>query len=196
MLANQIPDDKAQGKDIAQPSGHFWGRFPSKYPWLGATKGFTSDEILANSIVFILAGHETTASTLQFFWYEMRLVFTFLVIGLTAPSSQHQFGNRLWAKIQISKKQFSMKLKKWTILVRVHPNIRCSLFNCPGCSGCTQPCWVNRSSSSSNCSTWLCWTLILAMKRSEISKWVHNPFIINVEYHKEIFSIWMLVWKK
>jgi len=54
MLANQIPDEKAQG----------------------ATKGFTSYEILANSIVFILAGHETTASTLQFFWYEMRLVFT------------------------------------------------------------------------------------------------------------------------
>ena len=32
MLANQIPDDKAQGKDLAQPSGHFVDRFQSKYP--------------------------------------------------------------------------------------------------------------------------------------------------------------------
>jgi len=47
MMANEITEEKA----------------------LSATKGFTHEEILANAMLFILAGHETTASTLQFFWY-------------------------------------------------------------------------------------------------------------------------------
>ena len=36
-----------------------------------ATKGFTKREIIANSILVILAGHETTASTLQFVLYHL-----------------------------------------------------------------------------------------------------------------------------
>merc|ERR1719427_2242394 len=47
MMANEIPEKKA----------------------VSATKGFTHEEILGNSMLFILAGHETTASVLQFFWY-------------------------------------------------------------------------------------------------------------------------------
>jgi len=47
MMANEISEEKAAS----------------------ASKGFTHEEILANAMLFILAGHETTASTLQFFWY-------------------------------------------------------------------------------------------------------------------------------
>ena len=42
---------------------------PVYWKRLSASKGFTHEEILANAMLFILAGHETTASTLQFFWY-------------------------------------------------------------------------------------------------------------------------------
>ena len=69
-----------------------------------ASKGFTHEEILANAMLLILAGHETTAATLQFFWYLICM----------NPAVQNQIYEEIQQKEKFSYEDIrDFKVKSW-----------------------------------------------------------------------------------
>ena len=79
-----------------------------------ASKGFTHEEILANAMLLILAGHETTAATLQFFWYLICM----------NPAVQNQIYEEIQQKEKFSYEDIrDFKVKFWGFLNQFHIEI-------------------------------------------------------------------------
>lgn len=63
MVNNQVVDLKKMDADsVRVTDGKAW-----------TTEGITEDELISSAVLFLVAGYDTTASALQFFFYSMAI---------------------------------------------------------------------------------------------------------------------------